>query len=141
MRILVDTSVWADFFNDHPSPEQRALADLFTSDHEICTCGVVVAEVFQGLRKDEGRARLAGLFRDLTFLEPADINLYFRAADLYRALRKRGKTIRSTIDCLIAVLAEEHRCSVLARDRDMETILQSGLLTLSGWPLEGLAST
>jgi predicted nucleic acid-binding protein len=137
LRVLVDTSVWADFFNDHPSPEQRALADLFTGDNEICTCGVVVAEVFQGLRKDEGRTQLSDLFRDLTYLEPAGIDLYFRAADLYRALRRRGKTIRSTIDCLIAVLAEEHGCSVLARDRDMKTILESGLLTLSGWPIEG----
>jgi predicted nucleic acid-binding protein len=140
LRVLVETSVWADFFNDHSSPEQQALADLFTSVHEICTCGVVVAEVFQGLRKDKGRTRLADLFRDLTFLEPANIDLYFRAADLYRALRKRGKTIRSTIDCLIAVLAEEHGCAVLARDRDMETILQSRLLTVGRWPIEGLSS-
>jgi len=103
---------------------------------EICTCGVVVAEVFQGLRKDKGRTRLSELFRDLTFLEPAGIDLYFRAADLYRALRRQGKTIRSTIDCVIAVLAEEHGCAVLARDRDMETIHASGLLTLKLWPLE-----
>lgn len=140
MRVLVDTSVWADFFNGYPSPEQRALTDLFTSPAEICTCGVVVAEVFQGLRRDEGRARLSDLFRDLTFLERASIDLYFRAADLYRALRKRGKTIRSTIDCVIAVLAEDHGCSVLARDRDMETILQSGLLTVGRWTMEGQSS-
>jgi predicted nucleic acid-binding protein len=140
LRVLVDTSVWADFFNDHPSPEQRALAGLISGDDEICTCGVVVAEVFQGLRREKGRSRLSDLFRDLTFLEPAGIDLYFRAADLYRALRLRGKTIRSTIDCLIAVLAEEHGCAVLARDRDMETILESGLLTVGGWPVEGLSS-
>jgi predicted nucleic acid-binding protein len=140
LRVLVDSSVWADFFNDHPSLEQRALTDLFTSSTEICTCGVVVAEVFQGLRKDEGRARLSDLFRDLTFLEPASIDLYFRAAELYRALRKRGKTIRSTIDCVIAVLAEEHGCPMLARDRDMETILESGLLTVGRWPIEGRSS-
>lgn len=140
LRVLVDTSVWADFFNDYPSPEQQALADLFTRNDEICTCGVVVAEVFQGLRKDKGRGRLADLFRDLAYLEPAGIDLYFRAADLYRALRRRGKTIRSTIDCVIAVLAEEHGCAVLARDRDMEMILQSGLLAVGGWPAEGLSS-
>jgi predicted nucleic acid-binding protein len=137
LRVLVDTSVWADFFNNHPSPEQQALADLFTSSAEICTCGVVVAEVFQGLRKEEGRARLSELFRDLTFLEPGGIDFYFRAAELYRALRRRGKTIRSTIDCILAVLAEEHGCALLARDRDMETILESGLLHVGRWPLEG----
>ncbi len=136
MRVLVDTSVWADFFKGHPSPEQQVLADLFASPVEICTCGVVVAEVFQGLRRDKGRAGLADLFRDLTLLEPPNIDVYFRAADLYRTLRKRGRTIRSTIDCLIAVLAEEHQCAILARDRDLETILQSGLLAVGKWPAQ-----
>jgi predicted nucleic acid-binding protein len=134
LRVLVDTSVWVDFLNGYSSPERQILADLFTSDHEVCTCGVVVTEVFQGLRKDEGRARLTTLFRDLTYLEPTGIDLYLRAADLYRALRKRGVTIRSTIDCLIAVLAEEDDCALLARDRDMEMILASGILPVDRWP-------
>lgn len=135
MRVLVDSSAWIDFFNGFDSPERRALADLFRSDHEICTCGVIVAEVFQGLRRDKGRDRLSELFRDLGFLAPAGIDSYFRAADLYRALRQRGSTIRSTIDCVIAVLAEEHGCSVLARDRDMRIILDSGLLEAGRWPV------
>jgi len=137
LRILVDSSAWIDFFNGYTSPERQALADLFRGDHEICTCGVIVAEVFQGLRRDKGRARLIELFRDLTYLEPAGIDSYFRAADLYRALRQQGKTIRSTIDCTIAVLAEENECSVLARDRDMRLLLDSGLLKAGRWPVEG----
>jgi len=136
LRILIDTSAWIDFLNGVSSPERRAVADLLSGSNDLCTCGVIVAEVFQGLRKDKGRARLAELFRDLTFLEPEGIDLYFRAAELYRNLRKRGKTIRSTIDCLIMVLAEEHGCSVLARDRDMDTILASGLLPVGRWPVE-----
>ena len=136
MRVLIDTSAWVDFLNGVSSPERRAVADLLSGSHDLCTCGVVIAEVFQGLRKDKGRARLAELFRDLTFLEPEGIDLYFRAAELYRNLRKQGKTIRSTIDCLIMVLAEEHGCSVLARDRDMDTILASGLLPVERWPVE-----
>lgn len=135
MRVLVDSSAWIDFFNGFDSPERRALADLFRADYEICTCGVVVAEVFQGLRRDKGRARLSELFRDLVFLEPTGIDPYFRAADLYRSLRQRGMTIRSTIDCVIAVLAEEHGCSVLARDRDMRIILDSGILKAGRWPV------
>lgn len=135
MKVLVDTSVWVDFLNGYPSPGRQALASLFLSDHEVCTCGVVVAEVFQGLRKEEGRARLVARFRDLTYLDPMGIDLYLRAADLYRALRHRGTTIRSTIDCLIAVLADEHGCSLLARDRDMDALLMSGLLTVARWPV------
>ncbi len=136
MKVLVDTSVWVDFFNGYASPAHRALSTLLTSDHEVCTCGVVVAEVFQGLRREKGRGRLVELFQDLTFLEAPDISLYFRSADLYRTLRERGKTIRSTIDCLIAVLAEEHGCALLARDKDMTIILESGVLPLSRWPPE-----
>ena len=86
------------------------------------------------MKKDEGRARLTTLFRDLTYLDPMGIDLYLRAADLYRALRKRGVTIRSTIDCVIAVLAEENECALLARDRDMEMILSSGFLPVERWP-------
>lgn len=137
MKILVDSSVWVDFFNGHASPERKVLSELFESDHQICTCGVVVSEVFQGLRRIDGRIRLAELFLDLTFLEPHGIDVYFRAADLYRALRERGRTIRSTIDCLIAVLAEQHGCALLARDRDLETILESGFLKVGRWPAEG----
>ena len=137
MRVLVDTSAWVDFFNGFASPERRAVADLLRSDHDVCTCGVIVAEVFQGLRRDKERPRLAELFRDLTYLEPAGIDLYFRAANVFRALRQRGETIRSTIDCVIAVLAEEHGCAVLARDRDMRILLDSGLLKAGRWPVQG----
>jgi hypothetical protein len=137
LRVLVDTSVWVDFLNGADTQHRRVLAHLLESDHSICTCGVVVAEVFQGLRKAAGRQQLAELFRDLDFLEAHGIDLHFRAADLYRALRERGKTIRSTIDCLIAVLAEANRCSLLARDRDMDSILESGILKVPRWPIVG----
>jgi len=134
LRVLVDSSAWADFLNGYPSLESAEVAALIRSDHELCTCGVIVAEVFQGLRREKGRAELAQLFGDLVLLEPVGLASYFRAADLYRALRQRGKTIRSTIDCLIAVLAAEHSCYLLARDRDLETIVESRLLTTALWP-------
>jgi predicted nucleic acid-binding protein len=128
MRVLVDTSAWVDFLNGHESAERQAVADLIAGQDEICTCGVIAAEVFQGLRHDKGRKELQEMFRNLVFLEPSGIDPYFRAAEVYRLLRERGITVRSTIDCLIAVIAEEHDCSVLARDRDLHAILQSGLV-------------
>jgi predicted nucleic acid-binding protein len=75
------------------------------------------------------------LFRELVFVEPTGMETYLRAADVYRALRRRGVTVRSTIDCLIAVLAEENECSVLARDRDLQTVLAGGLLKARSWQL------
>lgn len=124
----MDTSAWVDFLNGHPSAQRAALARLIAEEQDLCTCGVIVAEVFQGLRRERGLAELRELFRSLTFLEASGIDLHLRAADVYRTLRRQGYTVRSTIDCLIAILAEENGCAVLARDRDLETLLGSGLL-------------
>jgi hypothetical protein len=127
LKVLVDTSVWADFFNGYSSREERALSRMIAGDEEIHTCGVVVSEVFQGLRR-EGRSEIVRLFRELVFLEPSGLDAYLKAANVYRALRHRGVTVRSTIDCLIAVIAEENDCDVLARDRDIHAILGSGIV-------------
>lgn len=134
MRVLVDSSVWGDFFNAFDSPQALALERLIEGEEDICTCGVVVSEVFQGFRKDETSGKLAELFRALLFLEPSGIAPYFRAAEVYRALRKRGITVRSTIDCLIAVLADENDCYLLARDKDLRDIVASGVVDVPLWP-------
>ena len=136
MKVLVDTSVWADFFNGYPSAEEKALSRLIAGDDEVFTCGVVVAEVFQGLRQNKGRAEIVRLFRELVFVEPSGMDAYLRAAEIYRTLRRRGVTVRSTIDCLIAVIAEENGCNVLSRDRDLRTVLGSGLLKARSWRSE-----
>lgn len=135
MKVLVDTSAWADFLNGHPTAEREALRELITGEDDLFTCGLVVAEVFQGLRKEKGREELTDLFRQLNYLEPDGIELYFRAAALYRDLRAQGVTIRSTIDCLIAILAETSGCHLLARDRDLAQILKSGLVSVRPWPV------
>ncbi len=90
--------------------------------------------LFQGLKRDDTRDRLEMLFRELTYLDPQGIDLYFRSAELYRTLRERGITIRSTIDCLIAVVAEENQCYILAKDKDLRAIVDSSILELSSWP-------
>jgi hypothetical protein len=133
LKVLVDTSVWVDFFNGYPSAQEKSLSRLIAGDDEIFTSGVIMAEVFQGLRRDKGRAEIVRLFRELVFVEPSGMDTYLRAADVYRTLRRRGVTVRSTIDCLIAVVAEENECDVLARDRDLQTILGSGLLKARSW--------
>ena len=134
MRVLVDTSAWVEFLNVHPSPEREAVVRLLMGESDICTCGVIVAEVLQGLRRERGRSEIQELFTQMTFLEAVGMAPYVRAAELYRSLRRHGKTVRSTIDCLIAVLAEENDCALLARDRDIATILASGLVIVRPWP-------
>ena len=134
MRVLVDTSVWVDLINAHDSPAAVALAGLLGGDDDVCTCGVIVAEVLQGLRRPAGYTRVREGFADLTFLAPSGMIAYVRAAEIYRELRKRGRTVRSTIDCLIAALAEENRCHLLHRDNDLREIADSGVVSLPRWP-------
>jgi len=128
LRILVDTSVWADFTNGHPSAEADLLAALIDAEEEIVTCGVIVAEFLQGLRSAQSIRRYGDHLRDMVWLTPSEPDTYEAAAELFRGLRRRGVTIRSTIDCLIARLAHEHGCALLARDRDLHAIAASGLV-------------
>ncbi len=126
MTILVDTSTWIDFFNNHHSREADSLAWYIESRENISTCGVVLAEFFQGIRKTEQVSKLEHYFREMPNLTPHEPDSYLAAATLYRNLRRRGVTIRSTIDCLIARLAEENDALILARDRDLHAIVRSG---------------
>jgi len=134
VRVLVDTSAWVELLNGHASPERDAVVRLLNGEDDVCTCGVIVAEVLQGLRRGRGRSEIEDLFAQMTFLEAVGMAPFVRAAELYRSLRRRGVTVRSTIDCLIAVLAEENDCALLARDRDLSAILASGLLAVRPWP-------
>ena len=87
----------------------------------------------RSLPGDGGRDAIRRSFEDLVFLEPQGIRVYLRAAGLYRALREKGRTVRSTVDCIIAAIAEDNGCAVLARDRDMDAILDSGLVRAARW--------
>ena len=134
MPVLVDTSAWVEFFNDRPSPEAQAVTDLLEGADEPCTCGIIVTEVLQGLRRDRTRSEVHSLLTTITLLEPLALSTYVRAADLFRGLRSRGVTVRSTVDCIIATIADEWGASLLARDGDMTGILASGLLRIRPWP-------
>jgi len=133
VRVLVDSSAWIEFLNGHASPERDAVRTLIEGDDDVYTCGVVVAEVLQGIRSERSRREVEDLFGQMTLLEAPGLAPYVRAASLYRSLRQRGVTVRSTIDCLVAVLAEEHGCALLARDRDLSAILGSRLVAVRSW--------
>lgn len=135
MNLLVDTSVWVDFFNGESSSEARTLVSFLEADASIATCGVVIVEFFQGLVRATDRERLRPYFLGLDYLSPKEPDTYFEAADLFRALRRRGITVRSTLDCLIARLAVEHDVALLAKDKDFKYIVDSGLCPIILVPL------
>lgn len=134
MKILVDTSVWADFFNGHPSAEAAVLAAWIREGADIATCGLILAEVLQGLRSDQSVADIRAALGGMCWLTPQEPATYLDAASLFRKLRQRGVTVRSTIDCLLVCLAEQNGAFILAKDRDIRQILESGLTSARAVP-------
>jgi predicted nucleic acid-binding protein len=119
--VLVDTSVWIDFFAGRDLPHVERLADLIDQGEDLCVCGVILAEVLQGIREDREYRKTKAYLEDLIYLD-LPRKVYLRAADIYRSLRAGGVTIRNTVDCLIAAACIEHGAILLHNDRDFEAI-------------------
>ena len=117
--VLVDTSVWIEVFR---RPARLSLEQHVAFD-DVVTCLPVVQEVVQGFRDEAayGRARRAMLALPVVD-SPMREEVFLHAADLYRAGRRAGLTIRSGVDCLIAASAIRHQLDVLHYDRDYDAI-------------------
>ncbi|MBM3391979.1 MAG: PIN domain nuclease [Betaproteobacteria bacterium] len=119
--ILVDSSVWIDYFRGTASRKSEFLArQIDDGGVEIVAGDLIVAEVLQGFRSEK-QAREAVAAFDL--IETVDIGgrtLAVKSARNYRLLRAKGVTVRSTIDCLIATFCIERRIRLLHDDRDYE---------------------
>lgn len=128
--MLVDTSVWIDFFNGHASPQAERLASAVADGEAIALPGLVITEILLGLRGDAEAAEILSLLEAFDAVaEPARAD-DVAAASLYRQCRSRGFTIRSTIDCLIAQLCLRDGHSLLTKDRDFVAIAGCSSLRL-----------
>jgi predicted nucleic acid-binding protein len=119
--ILVDSSVWIDYFRGVVTRQSEFLARrIEAGGAEIAAGDLIVAEVLQGFRS-ERQAREAAAAFDL--IETVDLGgraLAIKSARNYRLLRARGITVRSTIDALIATFCIEWGISLLHDDRDYD---------------------
>jgi hypothetical protein len=128
LEILVDTSVWIDFFKGIKSAASGILYKMLAAEDSICISDIILAETLQGFRSDEDfeSARTHLLLFPIYSLRSPDS--YLKAAQLYRMCRKKGITIRKTIDCLIAQTAIDHHLILLHQDNDFDKIASvSGL--------------
>ena len=119
--VLVDSSVWIDFFNGVDS-EGANLLDSLLNNETVIIGDLILAEVLQGFRSDRDY-RLAR--RLLTSLDVRDLlgrEMAVRVADNYRKLRKSGYTVRKTVDLVIATYCIEHTIPLLHSDRDFEPL-------------------
>ncbi len=117
--ILVDLSVWIDYFNGVNTPETDYL-DRALGNQPLLVGDIILAEVLQGFRADkdfEAARQAFSAFQQVEMLNP---HLAVQSAIHFRALRKKGITVRKTIDCLIATYCIETGALLLHSDRDFE---------------------
>jgi len=120
--ILIDTSAFIEFLNRTGSPFDRAIESLISNDEETAVADIVVTEVLQGIKDDREYAEVKKSLFSFPVYSLKNIDSYIAAADLYRKCRKKGLTIRNTVDLLIAQIALENDLVLLHNDRDFDVI-------------------
>lgn len=120
--IVVDTSVWIDFFRDAKTAQVAALVRLIEGDAGIAITDVVLAELLQGARNDRDAARIERLLSPHGLFELQGVADARRAASMFRAARAAGHTVRRTLDCLIASVCVREDVAIMHADADFDRL-------------------
>jgi predicted nucleic acid-binding protein len=114
---VVDSSVWIDFLNGRNIPHVRRLRAMLGAE-EIVVGDLMLCEVLQGLVNEQAAQRVEALLRRFMIVPMAGDAIAVAAARNFRFLRRRGITIRKTIDLLIGTWCIENRTALLHNDSD-----------------------
>lgn len=126
--ILVDTSVWIDFLQDADSLYAVKLGGLIQGTNKAAICGIILQEILQGIKDDEGYNSTKERLSRLPFIN-TDKDIYLYASSLYRTLRSQGFTIPSG-DVTIAALAILRKVPLFTKDKHFKDIAQNSPLEL-----------
>ncbi len=117
--ILVDSSVWIDYFNGRKNAKTDWLDSAIGNKH-IIVGDLILAEILQGFQSDNDFKTAKNLLLDFPLMEMVGQELAIKSALNYRFLRKNGITVRKTIDVMIGTFCIHYQCSLLHDDRDFE---------------------
>jgi predicted nucleic acid-binding protein len=117
--VIVDTTVWVDYLRGAQNPETQWLHHEL-GRQRLGLTDIILCEVLQGMPDDRSFARVHRDLLRFEVFETGGIDLAVEAARNFRALRRRGHTVRKTIDCLIATFCLREGHSLLHRDRDFD---------------------
>ena len=120
--ILVDTSVWIDFFKKTNNKQTQILKDYLNRGRIVYLPVYVYVEILQGIKDDKTFRLFEEYLNGLQILKLKDMNSYRSAIEIYRTCRKAGKTIRRTIDLFIVQIAMENKIPLLQNDRDYRVV-------------------
>lgn len=121
--ILVDSSVWIDYFNGVPNPQTDRL-DALLGREPVATGDLILTEVLQGFRNDRDFNQAKTLLSSLDVIELGGRDVAIQAAQNFRTLRSMGITVRKTIDTVIATRCIENNFALLYSDRDFDPFVQ-----------------
>jgi len=119
--IVVDTSVWIDYFNDVPTPQVGLLGELL-GERVLAVGDLILAELLQGFATELDAKRALKLLEPFELLEMAGRDVAIQSAANYRRLRRRGVTVRKTMDMLIGTYCLMHDHEILHNDRDFDVL-------------------
>ena len=128
--VLVDTSVWVDYFKAPNSAHAQKFDDVL-GRIEVVLGDLIAVEVLQGLREGPQLRRVEATLKAFRVVTLCGPDIVPKAAANYRTLRKKGITIRGTVDVIIATWCIENSVPLLHNDRDFTAI--EHLLGLSAW--------
>jgi predicted nucleic acid-binding protein len=117
--LVVDTTVWVDYFIGQINAETDYL-DRALSEELILVGDLILTETLQGFRKDKDFELAQAALSRFEQIEMVNLQLARQSAQNYRTLRKKGLTIRKTIDCLIATFCISESHTLLHRDSDFD---------------------
>ena len=115
--ILVDSSVWIDFFNGTACAETDKLNEILGLE-EVVIGDLILAEVLQGFRSDTDYKAAKNVLTSLTVYDLLGKDMAVKSANNFRKLRKKGITIRKTADVIIATYCIENKMPLLFTDKD-----------------------
>jgi predicted nucleic acid-binding protein len=119
--ILVDSSVWIDYFNGKISPQTDWL-DAALGKEVIIVGDIILVEVLQGFKSDRDFSKAKELLSHFQFMEMLGRELAVKSAENYRFLRKKGVTVRKTVDVIIGTFCIHHGISLLHDDADFDPL-------------------
>lgn len=131
--ILLDTSAWIEYFRATGSAAALEVRRLLCEEpDQVVTCEPIAMEILAGASNEQTYRKLERLVNGVSSLEVETATDFRSAADIYRAARRSGQTIRSINDCLIAAVALRRHAQVAHRDADFDVIEEiTGLMTIS----------
>ncbi len=121
--ILVDSSVWIDYFNGNDNKQTNTLNDAL-GVRPIAVGDLILAEVLQGFKNDKDYKTAKSLFEELIVYDLVGKDMAIKSADNFRALRKKGITVRKPVDVIIATFCIEKKLPLLFLDKDFKPFVK-----------------